>query len=143
MNFVVKTFDELNTRELYELLKLRNEIFVVEQECIYQDLDGVDYNSLHMYLEEDGIPAAYLRVFYKEEEPGTVQIGRVLTREHGKGHGGELLKRSLFVIRKRMAPKRIYLEAQCYAVGYYEREGFRVCTEEFLEDGIPHVGMEM
>lgn len=59
------------------------------------------------------------------------------------GHGGELLSRSLFVIRKRMAPKRIYLEAQCYAVGYYEREGFHVCTEEFLEDGIPHVGMEL
>lgn len=142
MRFYVKRFAELTTLELYEILRVRAEIFVVEQNCVYQDLDGVDYNSLHMYVEEDGIQA-YLRAFSREDEPGTVRIGRVLTREHGKGFGGLLLKQALETIRDRMQPERMYLEAQCYATGFYEREGFRICTEEFLEDGIPHVGMEL
>lgn len=143
MVFRVKKFEDLTTGELYEILRVRNEVFVVEQNCVYQDLDDVDQTSLHMYLEEEGKILAYLRAFMKKEVAGTVQIGRVLTVEHGKGWGGRLLHEALQVIRKRMNPSRIFLEAQCYATGYYEREGFQVCTEEFLEDGIPHVGMEL
>ena len=85
-------FKELNTTELYELLKARSEIFVVEQNCVYQDLDDRDYESLHVFYEEDGKVIAYLRAFRKEEE--TVQIGRVLTVKHGTGLGGKLLKES-------------------------------------------------
>ena len=132
-------FKELNTTELYELLKARSEIFVVEQNCVYQDLDDRDYESLHVFYEEDGKVIAYLRAFRKEEE--TVQIGRVLTVKHGTGLGGKLLKEGVRQIQMKMNPKRIYIEAQSYAIGYYEREGFRVCSEEFLEEGIPHVQM--
>lgn len=139
MNLRVKYFNELNTTELYEILKSRAEIFVVEQHCVYQDLDGKDYESLHIFYEEDGKVNAYLRVFKKDED--TVQIGRVLTLKHGVGLGGKLLKEGINQIQSIMKPKRFYIEAQKYAIGYYEREGFRVCSNEFLEDGIPHVQM--
>ncbi len=141
MEMKSKFFPELTTRELYEILKARAEIFVVEQNCVYQDLDDMDYQSLHVFFEEDGAVTAYLRAYEKDDN--TVQMGRVLTRRHGTGLGGKLLREGIAQVRKRFNPERAYIEAQCYAVGYYEREGFRVCSEEFLEDGIPHVGMEL
>ena len=84
-----KFFIELSTKELYEILKARAEIFVVEQNCVYQDLDGIDYEALHVYFEEDGKVAAYLRAFNTDED--TVQMGRVLTIRHGTGLGSRLL----------------------------------------------------
>ena len=134
-----KNFDELSTNELYEILRARAEIFVVEQNCVYQDLDGIDYESLHVFAEEGGKVTAYLRAFYKDED--TVQMGRVLTLRHGEGLGGKLLREGIAQIRARMHPAKICIDAQCYATGFYEREGFRICSEEFLEDGIPHVRM--
>ena len=134
-----KYFDELSTKELYEILRARAEIFVVEQNCVYQDLDGIDYESLHVFAEEGGKVTAYLRAFYKDED--TVQMGRVLTLRHGEGLGGKLLREGIAQIRARMQPAIICIDAQCYATGFYEREGFRICSEEFLEDGIPHVQM--
>ena len=68
-------------------------------------------------------------------------MGRVITLEHGKGLGGKLLKEGIRQVKEKMSPKAIYIEAQCYATGFYEREGFVICSEEFLEDGIPHVQM--
>ena len=141
MKLVSKFFEELTTTELYELLKVRSEVFVVEQNCIYQDLDDKDYRSLHVFYEEDREVLAYLRAFTKKE--GVVQVGRVLSTTHGIGLGGKILKEGLLQIQEKFHPKKIYLEAQCYAIGYYEREGFKVCSEEFLEDGIPHVEMEL
>ena len=134
-----KYFEELSTNELYEILRARAEIFVVEQNCVYQDLDGIDYESLHVFAEEGGKVTAYLRAFYKDED--TVQMGRVLTLRHGEGLGGKLLREGMAQIRARMHPAKICIDAQCYATGFYEREGFRICSEEFLEDGIPHVRM--
>ena len=89
-------------------------------------------------MENDRV-IAYLRSFMEDRE--TAQMGRVATLEHGKGIGGKLLKAGIREIRAKQHPKRIYIEAQCYAAGYYAREGFRICSEEFIEDGIPHVGM--
>ena len=86
MRLVSKFFDELTTAELYEILKARAEIFVVEQNCVYQDLDGKDYNSLHVFYEEEEKVLAYLRAFRKDAD--TVQLGRVLTVQHGTGLGG-------------------------------------------------------
>ena len=140
MKLVSKFFDELSTVELYELLKVRAEIFVVEQECVYQDLDDIDYRSLHIFYEKSGKVVAYLRAFLKEEN--VVQMGRVLSLEHGKGWGGKILREGIEQIKNKFHPKKIYIEAQCYATGYYEREGFCICSEEFLEDGSPHVQME-
>ena len=141
MKAIIKYFNELTTKELYEILKARSEIFVVEQNCVYQDIDDKDYESLHFFYEEDGKVAAYLRAFYRDDS--VVQIGRVLTLQHGTGLGGKLLKEGIAQIKEKMKPSRLYIEAQCYAIGYYEKEGFRVCSEEFLEDGIPHVQMTL
>ena len=139
MNLVTKYFDELTTRELYEILRIRSEIFVVEQNCPYQDIDNKDYDSLHLFYESDGKVLACLRIFMKEE--GVAQIGRVVTLTHGTGLGGKLLKAGIEATKKHFDARSIYIEAQCYAAGFYAREGFKVCTEEFLEDNIPHVGM--
>ena len=139
MNLISKFFEELTTEELYEILKVRTKIFVVEQNCPYLDPDGMDYQSLHVFYEENKQVLAYLRAFRKDEE--TVQMGRVLSTEHGKGYGRKILTEGLEQIRKKMNPGKIFIEAQCYATHFYEREGFRICSEEFLEDGIPHVGM--
>ena len=141
MELRAKFFEELTTVELYELLKARAEIFVVEQNCVYQDLDDIDYRSLHVFYEEEGSVRACLRAFEKEE--GVVKIGRVLTREHGIGLGGKLLREGLEQVREKFAPKKIEVGAQSYAAGFYAREGFRVCSEEYMEDGIPHVRMEL
>ena len=141
MRLVSKLFDELTPRELYELLRSRSEVFVVEQKCAYQDIDGRDYESLHVFYEEDGRVVAYLRVYPKE--PGTVQMGRVLTLRRGVGLGARLLHEGIRLVHETMNAERIFIEAQTYAVGFYEREGFAVCSDEFLEDGIPHVEMTL
>lgn len=143
MKLVCKFFDELTTQELYELLRVRCAVFVVEQNCTYQDLDGRDQSCMHVYLEENGKIIAYLRAFDKAGEPGTVQLGRVLTMERSRGYGAMILNEGIRLCRERMQAEHICLEAQCYAVGYYEKAGFRICSEEFLDDGIPHVWMRM
>lgn len=135
-----KRFEELSAAEVYEILKARVQIFVVEQKCAYQDVDDIDYRSLHIFYKSEGRITAYLRAFYRDGK--TVQLGRVLTTEHGKGVGGELLKNAIQIVKEEMKADRIYIEAQTYAVGFYEREGFVVCSDEFWEDGIPHVKME-
>lgn len=141
MKFICKSFPELTTTELYEILKARAEIFVVEQNCVYQDLDDIDYRSLHFFYEVNGKIFAYLRAFEKDTAHNIIQIGRVLTIEHGKGIGGKLLKNAISKIKSLRNPSSIYIEAQCYSIGYYEKEGFQVSSDEFLEDGIPHVQM--
>lgn len=141
MNFSAKYFRELTLCELHEILKARAQIFIVEQKCAYQDIDDIDYRSLHIFAKSGNSITAYLRVFRKDEN--TVQIGRVLTLEHGNGLGGKLLKFALAEIKEKMQPKTIYLEAQTHAIGFYEREGFRVCSDVFYEDNIPHVAMEL
>ncbi|WP_026653697.1 GNAT family N-acetyltransferase [Butyrivibrio proteoclasticus] len=145
MDILVKHFDELSTRELYEILKTRFEIFVTEQECIYQDLDDKDQDAYHVFCwNEAGRVAGCLRVFWKDydETAGVAQIGRVVTLEHGRGIGGVLLHKGVEVATKVLGAKRMYLEAQEYAIGYYAKEGFSVVSDVFMEDGIPHVKME-
>lgn len=157
-----KTFADLTTRELYEILKARAAVFVVEQNCVYQDLDDKDYESLHLFYEEDGKVLAYARIFPKDGEAGTLQMGRVMTLHHGQGLGGKLLKEAIAAAREmqgaaacrgrdpegagactQQGMRELYIEAQEYAKGYYEREGFRVTSPMFLEDGIPHVEMRL
>lgn len=143
MKLISKYFHELTTTELYELLKARAEIFVVEQTCVYQDLDDLDYNGLHVFYEENGKVLAYLRAFPKAGEDRVVQMGRFLTVNHGLGLGGKLLKEGLQQIIDKMHPSQIFIHAQCYAAGFYERAGFQICSGEFLEDDIPHVEMRL
>lgn len=143
MKRIEKYFDALTAGELYEILKARAEVFVVEQNCVYQDLDGNDYNSLHLFFQEDdGTIAAYLRIF-PAEEPGAVKMGRVLTVRRGIGLGGRLLRDGIAAAGRMPGVSRICIEAQSYAVDFYRREGFTVVSDEFLEDGIPHVRMTL
>jgi len=139
MRFVSKFFEELTITELYEILKAREAVFLLEQRCICQDLDDMDYRSLHIFFEEDGKVAAYLRAYLREN--GMAHMGRVLTVQRGTGLGGQLLREGIEEVRKKLQPKQIYIEAQTHAVGFYAREGFRVCSEEFMDHGIPHKKM--
>lgn len=139
----IKTFDELTTRELYEILRSRAEIFVVEQDCVYQDLDCKDYYSWHVFCEnDDGRVSAYLRLFWRDEEKKTLQLGRVITLVHGTGLGGTLLHAGMEYAKNVLKAESVYLEAQTYAVGYYQKEDFRVLTGEIITvDNLPHVAM--
>ncbi len=143
MNVTVKIFDELTTTELYEILKARAEIFIMEQNINYQDMDDIDYSSLHCFIKEGDKVIAYLRAFYKNEDKSVVKIGRVLTLEHGKGVGRVLLEESLNAVKEKMHCNKIYIEAQKHAVGFYEKFGFVTTSGEFLEEGIVHVAMEL
>lgn len=141
MELIVKEFNELSTKELYEILKSRSAIFVIEQNIHYQDMDDIDYDSLHCFFMEEKRVSAYLRAFYINED--TVKIGRVLTLKHGNGMGKELINKSLESLKSKMKCKRVVMDAQKYAVGFYEKFGFKVVSEDFLEEGIVHVGMEL
>lgn len=144
MGFNAKGFNELTAAEVYEILKARAEIFIVEQRINCQDIDGIDYNSLHCFMTEDNIVTAYLRAFYDGGEASeTVRIGRVLTLKHGIGDGRRLMEQSLSAIKVRMRCKKVVMNAQKYAIPFYEKFGFRVVSEDFLEEGIVHAAMEM
>ena len=132
---------EMTPEKLLDILKLRQDVFIVEQECIYPDIDDTDRHAVHAVLEEDGQILAYLRIFHRSGEENTAQIGRVISAVRRKGYGSEILKAALGYAKDIMHCSDAYLEAQCYAAGFYAREGFEICSDEFLEDGILHVQM--
>lgn len=138
MQVRIKSFEDLTNRDLYEILKLRVDVFVVEQECPYPEIDGKDYNAFHIYLENQGQILAYSRVY---EEEGQVHIGRVIAKERRKGHATLILKEAINVAKKFYQAKEIHIEAQTYAKKLYEKVGFEEVSEAFLLDGIEHVKM--
>ena len=138
---VIQKFDRLTTRELYEILKVRSAVFVVEQNCPYQDLDDVDLKSIHITVFSDNEIVAYSRVF-KSDDSGLWYIGRVLTTKRNKHYGLQLLRTSIEVA-ERLGAKTIEIEAQCYAIPFYEKVGFLVSSDEFMLDGIPHKRMRL
>ncbi len=141
--FVAKEFGELTNAEVYEILKARAEVFIIEQKIYYQDCDDVDYDSLHCFIKEDNRVVAYLRAYYKDNDKTTVKVGRVLTVTRGIGLGRELLKKSIPAIKSRMKCSKICMDAQKHAEGFYEKLGFKTVSGEFLEEGVVHVEMEM
>ena len=143
MELIAKTFPELSAEELYEILKARAEVFIMEQNILYQDMDDIDYHSLHCFFREKGIVTAYLRAYRTDENSDAVKVGRVLTLHHGQGTGRELMKKSIPVIAERMKFGRMYMDAQKHAVGFYEKLGFTVTSGDFMEAGIVHVSMEL
>ena len=138
---LVRGFDELSAEELYELMKARFDVFVLEQQCLYPEFDGYDKEALHVLLKEDGILKAYLRVLPKGMTYEEVSIGRVLSLERRKGYASMVLEEGIKAAVERFDADAIHIEAQTYAVALYEKYGFTVCSEEFPEDGIPHVEM--
>ena len=141
MQVIVKKFSELSTEELYSIMELRVAVFVVEQNCPYLEIDGLDRDAVHVWLEEGGRILAYLRVMDRGVESEYVSIGRLLAAERRKGYGTRILSEGIRVAREYFGADRIYLEAQVYARGLYEKQGFKAVSEEFLLDGIPHVKM--
>ena len=141
METIVKSFEELTVGELYEILRLRAEVFVVEQNCAYQDLDEVDKEAVHVYLKEDGKIWAYLRVIEKGKRLDETSIGRVISIKRRVGLGTELMKQGIRVAKERFGATRIKVGAQLYAKAFYEGVGFKQISEEYEEDGIPHIYM--
>jgi len=143
MELTAKFFDELTPREVYEILRARYLVFQAEQKIDYCDFDDIDYRSLHVFMMSDGAVKAYFRAFYKDSDRQTVQVGRVLTLEHGVGHGRMLMQEGIRHIQEKMNPGVICLESQKHAVGFYEKFGFVAISDEFIEAGIPHVEMAL
>lgn len=141
VELVVKRFEELSIEELYDILKIRVEVFVVEQQCIYQELDEKDKQSYHVFYKENGKIQAYLRVIDKGVSFDEVSIGRVISVKRRCGIGSKLLAQGIKVAKERMNATSIRIEAQTYARKLYEKQGFIQVSEEFLEDGIPHIEM--
>lgn len=136
----IKHFADLSTTELYELLKARFEVFYMEQNIRYQDLDNIDYNAIHLALHKKGHVIAYIRLF-KGNEPDQWVLGRMLTTERGKGYGNHLMLAALSEAEKQ-GVKELILHAQMQVVSFYEKFGFRTFGEIFQEAGIPHVLMK-
>ena len=140
----VKKFQELTPDELYGIMKLRVDVFVCEQKCLAPELDGKDPEAVHVWFSDDDGVQAYLRVLAPGAEHDEYPaIGRVLTSKkmRGTGLGGKLLSEGIRVTKEIYGDVPIYLEAQVYAAGYYEKQGFQIVSEEFILDGIPHYKM--
>ena len=141
MRLEAKLFNELSPGELYEIVRARQEIFLMEQNIICRDFDGVDYDALHCFLWESDRVLAYLRAFKSGAD--SVQIGRVLSITHGIGLGKRLMEESLPIIMKKLGCRTITLHSQCHAEGFYEKLGFVRSSDVFLEEGVEHVTMEL
>lgn len=142
MKFFAKQFSELTTGELYEILKARCGVFVVEQKMNCQDLDDVDYKSTHFYLCENQKVIAYFRSFFADEDCKIIQLGRCLTIEHGKGLGKTLMQQGINWLINVYHPEKFILHAQKHALGFYQKLGFVSVSDEYLEEGVLHKTME-
>ncbi len=143
MNWKIKRFEELTITELYEILRVRAEVFVVEQICVYQDLDLKDKSAYHLFCEESGKIVAYLRILDKAVSYPEISIGRVLVTEMNrrKGLARGMMQRAMEFISKELDEKQIRISAQLYLKAFYESLGFVVVSEIYLEDDIEHVEM--
>ena len=139
MNFIAKKFEDLTVSELYEIVRARQEIFLMEQRIVCRDFDGVDYDALHCFLWENNKVVAYMRAFM---EGGEIHLGRFLTIRHGEGLGRRLMESALPVIRAHFGCEEVSFHAQKHAEGFYLKLGFKTVSDVFMEEGIPHVLMK-
>lgn len=141
MELKIKEFSELSAGELYEILKLRNSVFIVEQNCAYQDIDDLDKSAYHMWFEDgDGI-AAYVRLLPPGLRFDDPAIGRVISARRRTGLGTKIMLEALSAVQRVFGADSVTIEAQAYARKFYENVGFCQCSDEFDEDGIPHILM--
>lgn len=143
MKIEIKRFGELSTAELYELLQLRSQVFVVEQKCIYQDIDGKDGKAIHLLGKVDGKTVAYLRIFKSGDYFETTSIGRVVVGEASrkKGYAKTIMQAAMAYILSTLNDKKVTLSAQTYLTRFYSDLGFKEVGTSYLEDGIPHTKM--
>ena len=143
MELVVKHFSELTAEELFEIYKLRISVFVVEQKCPYQEVDDADRAAYHIWLQDTHDIVAYARVLPQGVVFPTAAIGRVIAVKRGCGLGSKIVEAAINVAKTHLCADKITIEAQVYARSLYEKHGFRQTSEEFLEDGIPHIQMQL
>ena len=138
-----KSFSELNTKELYMILQLRSEVFVVEQQCIYQDIDNKDEKALHVLGFKDNRIVAYTRIFKPGAYFDQPSIGRVAVSENERsnGFGYQIMKASIQEIEKRFKRTEIKISAQTYLKDFYNNLNFYQAGNGYMEDGIPHIAM--
>ena len=143
METKTKTFQELSNEELYQILRLRSEVFVVEQDCVYQDMDNKDQKALHVLGTKEGQVVAYTRIFKPGDYFWDASIGRVVVAKDQRqyGYGKRIMEASLSAIKERFPNTAIEISAQSYLINFYTELGFERFGEEYLEDGIPHVRM--
>jgi ElaA protein len=143
MNITVKKFKELNTTELYNILQLRAKVFVVEQDCVYQDLDGKDKNALHVIGTKNARIVAYTRIFEAGLYYDVASIGRVVVakEERRHGYGKVIMEASIEAVKEHLKEETIKISAQEYLKNFYNELGFKELGEGYLEDGIPHIVM--
>ncbi|MCZ8256654.1 MAG: GNAT family N-acetyltransferase [Bacteroidia bacterium] len=136
-------FSALTSLELYEMLQLRSEVFVVEQACPFQDLDGADQKAMHLMGTKDGRLVAYARCFAAGEKFAEASIGRVVTHmsARGDGIGHVLIKESIARLMEHWGPQPIRIGAQARLEKFYKQHGFVQNGEPYMEDGIPHIEM--
>ncbi|MFC5523398.1 GNAT family N-acetyltransferase [Polaromonas jejuensis] len=136
-------FDALTSRELYELLQLRSEVFVVEQACVFQDMDGADTQAMHLLGTAEGRLAAYARCFAAGVKFAEASIGRVVTRDavRGSGAGHVLMKQAIACLTQYWGPQAIRIGAQARLEPFYRQHGFTASGAPYSEDGIPHIEM--
>ena len=145
MEIEVKSFDELSNTELYEALRLRAEVFVVEQDCVYNDIDGMDQQGLHVLAKVDGRIIGYTRLLKAGTRFETASIGRMVVDKNFrfKGYAREIMEHSIEYMHQSWKVSVIHISAQQYLKGFYGSIGFKIVTDPYLEDGIPHVGMDI
>ena len=143
LDIYTKKFSELNSNELYALLQLRSEVFVVEQDCVYQDIDGKDQKALHILGYKKNNLVAYTRVFKPGDYFDESSIGRVVVKENERQHqyGYDIMKASIEAIHNHFNTTEIKISAQTYLKKFYNNLEFKEIGEEYLEDDIPHVAM--
>lgn len=140
----IKSFEALSVVELYKLLELRNEVFIVEQNCVYQDIDDKDKKALHIIGEINGLVVAYARIFKPKDYFDNASIGRVLVKQthRNKKLGNFLMKKAIYFIQQEYGEIKITISAQLYLKIFYESLGFIQTSETYLEDDIPHIEMQ-
>ena len=136
----IQKFTQLSTQQLYQIYKLRVDVFVVEQQCPYHEVDDIDLESYHIYLQDDNNDIlSYCRLYQQND---TYHIGRVISSTRRKGYGTQIMKTVIQFAKKNLKANTIIIEAQTYAVEFYKKLGFVVISEPFDEDGIEHVRMK-
>ena len=145
MTWKLYRFEELTATELYEMLKLRVDVFVVEQNCPYPELDNRDQQSVHLAYRENGKILAYARLLPGEIKYGVPSIGRVIVSPDARGRGlaKELIRRSIDFIFTEWRPEEIRLQGQLYLKEFYQSFGFNPISDVYDEDGIPHLDMKL
>ena len=143
MIFIIKRFNELSTHELYTVLQLRAEVFVVEQDCVYQDLDNKDLDAYHVLGVLDTKIVAYARIFKPGDYFLESSIGRIVVKKEFRKfqYGYQLVQNSIQFIENNLQQNTILISAQSYLTKFYNSLGFTQVGEEYLEDGIPHIKM--